>query len=86
MSRWVLRRESARTVILDLSQATDASTAAFARLVLLRRQLLRRGRDVVVSGLRDRALWVYVISRLDQVLPQYLEPAQQPPAPLPAAA
>jgi len=70
IAKWVLRRETAKTVVIDLSQASDASTAAFARLVLLRRHLLRRGRDVMVCGLRDRAQWVYVISRLTTVLPQ----------------
>lgn len=74
MSKWILRRESAQTVVVDLSAATDASTAAFARLVVLRRHLLRRGRDLTVSGLRDRALWLYAISRLDLVLPQEPEP------------
>ena len=44
------------------------------------RETLRQGRDLQVSGLRDRAMWVYVISRLNQVLPQHEE------APLAAAA
>lgn len=70
ISRWALRRETAHTVVVDLSHATDATTAAFATLVVLRRQLLRDGRDLRVSGLRDRAHYVYAISRLTHVLPQ----------------
>ncbi|HEX8914141.1 MAG TPA: hypothetical protein VF796_17465 [Humisphaera sp.] len=70
ISKWVLNRDQARTVTVDLSHANDATTAAFATLVLLRRALLRDGRDLRVSGLRDRAQFVYSISRLDQVLPR----------------
>lgn len=67
--RWALRGETARTVVIDLSHATDATTAAFATLVLLRRQLLRDGRDLRVSGLRERAHHVFNLSRLHAVLP-----------------
>jgi anti-anti-sigma regulatory factor len=70
ISKWVLRRESARNVIIDLSSATDATTAAFATLVVLRRQLLRVGRDMRLAGLRERAQFVYDIARLSDVLPQ----------------
>lgn len=70
ISKWVLRRETARTVVIDLSHATDATTAAFATLVVLRRRLLRDGRDLRVAGLRERAQYVYSISRLGGVLPQ----------------
>ena len=73
ISRWALGRESAGTVVVDLSHATDATTAAFATLVVLRRQLLREGRDLRVSGLRERAQYVYAISRLTNVLPQECE-------------
>ena len=70
ISKWVLRRETARTVVIDLSRVTDTTTAAFATLVVLRRKLLRRGRDLRVSGLHERARFIYAISRLDGVLPQ----------------
>src|SRR5256885_7416062 len=45
----VLGHLGATTIVIDLSVADDATTSAFARLVLLRRELLRKGRD-----LRDR--------------------------------
>ncbi len=81
ISKWALGRDRSRTVVIDLSHADDASTAAFATLVVLRRRLLSKGRDLRVAGLRDRAQWVYTISRLNDVLPQ-----QTPPAEIPLAA
>lgn len=66
---YVLRGGSARTVTIDLSSADDATTSAFARLVLLRRELLRRGGDLRLCGLRCRAARLYQVSRLDHVLP-----------------
>jgi hypothetical protein len=59
----------ARTVIVDLKNAADATTSAFARLVLLRRLLLRTGRDLRLTNLRDRAASLYHINRLAGVLP-----------------
>lgn len=70
ISRWALGREAPHTVVVDLSHVTDATTAAFATLVVLRRRLLRDGRDLRLSGLRERAHYVYAISRLTHVLPQ----------------
>lgn len=58
-----------RTVVLDLKETEDACTAAFARLVRLRRDLLKNGRDLRLRGLRDRAASIYQISRLNAVLP-----------------
>jgi hypothetical protein len=59
----------ARTVIIDLKHVVDATTSAFARLVLLRRLLLRTGRDLRLTNLRDRAASLYQINRLGTVLP-----------------
>lgn len=56
ISKWVLGRDRSRSVVVvDLSQADDATTAAFATLVVLRRRLLKHGRDLRVVGLRDGA-------------------------------
>jgi hypothetical protein len=60
----------ARTVTIDLARAADATTAAFARLVLLRRALLRSGRDLRLVGLHGRAAGVYEVNRLGRVLPR----------------
>jgi hypothetical protein len=62
--------ESSPLVILDLHRAANATTAAFARLILLRRTLLRSGRDLRLSGLRGEVIGLYEINRLHAVLPQ----------------
>lgn len=70
LADWALGcAERARTVVIDLHRALDAETAAFARLVLLRRALLRRGRDLKLTGLRDRTAMLYEVNRLESVLP-----------------
>jgi anti-anti-sigma regulatory factor len=61
--------QSGKRVVIDLQSAEDATTSAFAQLVLLRRSLLRIGRDLCLTGLRDRTAGVYAVNRLDKVLP-----------------
>lgn len=56
-------------IVIDMSQVDEATTSAFARLVLFRRQLLQQGRDLRLRGLRDRTEVLYYLSRLDSVLP-----------------
>jgi anti-anti-sigma regulatory factor len=65
----ILGHAPVRTIVLDLTSAKDATTAAFARLVLLRKQLLKRGRDLRLRGLQERAARVWRINRLGRVLP-----------------
>jgi anti-anti-sigma factor len=65
-----LNSAPSKTVILDLSGVEEMTTSAFARLILLRRQLRRQGRDVVIKGLRGRAARLYEINRLDRILPR----------------
>jgi len=69
-----------QTVVLDLSACVDATTAAFARIVLLRRHLLHTGRDLSLAGLHGRPARLFEVHRLDSVLPQLSE------MPMPAAA
>ena len=64
-----IRTSHAQTVVVDLREIEDATTAAFAKLVLLRRELLRDGRDLRLRGLRSRAASIWRISRLSTVLP-----------------
>jgi len=59
----------AQQVVIDLSGAEDATTSAFAKLVLLRRLLLRCGRDLCLTNLRDRAAGLFEVNRLGDVLP-----------------
>ena len=63
-------RGSARAVVLDVSACRAATTAAFARLVLLRRDLLKSGRDLRLAGLRGRPARLFEVHRLETVLPQ----------------
>jgi MFS superfamily sulfate permease-like transporter len=65
----VLRDRRIRTIVIDFKNAVDATTSAFARLVLLRRLLLRTGRDLRLANLHDRAASLYHINRLAGVLP-----------------
>ena len=58
------------SILLDLERATETTTAALARLVLLRRNLLRAGRDLRIAGLSGRAKCLYEICRLSRILPQ----------------
>ena len=57
-------------VLLDLDAVTDATTAALARLIVLRRNLLRTGRDLHIRGLHGRARGIYEVHRLGPLLPR----------------
>ena len=59
----------ARQVVIDLDRVDEATTSAFAQLVLLRRTLLALGRDLCLTNLRDRAAGLFEVNRLDTVLP-----------------
>ena len=54
---------------LDLTEAIETTTAALARLVILRQKLMQRQADLRLVGLHGQALAVYTVSRLDNVLP-----------------
>lgn len=69
VSETVLHGRPSQTVVLDLQQAEEATTAAFARLVRLRRDLLHKGRDLRLRGLKARTAQLWRISRLADVLP-----------------
>lgn len=72
-------RSAAQTVVLDVSRCADASTSAFARLILLRRELLQAGRDVWLAGLCGRAESLFEVHRLESVLPRLGDlPASKP--------
>lgn len=60
----------ARRVVIDMGRATEASTSAFARLVLLRRVLLKSGRDLRLINLREQPAGLYEVIRLNAVLPR----------------
>ena len=65
---WRLAR--AKMVLIDLRGTTRATTAALARLILLRRRLLKCGRDLRIMGLGGRADALYHITRMENLLPR----------------
>lgn len=75
-----------RTVVIDLSDCREASTSAFARIVLLRRELLEAGRDVCLAGLHGQPARLFEVHRLDGILPQLAELSKPAESPKPAAA
>lgn len=61
--------EAARRIVIDFTRVEEATTSAFAQLILLRRSLLRSGRDLCLTGLRDRTAGLFEVNRLGAVLP-----------------
>ena len=61
------------TLVLDMSSVSEAETAALAALVLLRRDLLNKGGDLMLRGIRDRFACLYRLSRMTELLPQTTE-------------
>jgi hypothetical protein len=59
----------AQQIVIDLGRAEDATTSAFAQMVLLRRWLLRSGRDLRLINLHSRAAGLFEVNRLQGVLP-----------------
>jgi hypothetical protein len=76
VARWALRPGRSARVVIDFRHAPDATTAAFAALVLLRRKLLAQGRDLRLEGLGGRAHQVYCFNRLESVLPRLEEASE----------
>ena len=60
---------SAKRIVIDMVRAHEATTSAFARLVLLRKSLLKVGRDLRLTNLHDQTASLYEIIRLREVLP-----------------
>jgi ABC-type transporter Mla MlaB component len=67
---WALNCSDAQVVVIDLSRIVDTTTAALAAIILLRRTLMGRGRDLHLAGLSGRPLQLYQVNRLDAVLPR----------------
>jgi hypothetical protein len=67
--RDALRCPGVRTIVIDFARAGEATTSAFARLVLLRRALRQAGGDLQLIGLRGKAALLFEVNRLAGVLP-----------------
>jgi anti-anti-sigma regulatory factor len=59
----------ARTVIIDMTRVTEATTPGLARLVLVRRTLLQAKRDVRLAGLNGQPARLLEVHRLQEILP-----------------
>jgi len=57
------------TVLIDLGGITETTTAALARLVALRRQLRKTGRELRIICPHGRAKHLYDVWRLGELLP-----------------
>jgi len=60
---------TSETVLLDLGQTTETTTAAFARLIVLRRKLRMAGCDLRLLHLHGSARQVYEVNRMGDLLP-----------------
>jgi anti-anti-sigma regulatory factor len=69
VSRLAIAKGNAKRVVIDMAMAHIATTSAFARLVLLRRSLLKTGRDLRLVHLHDQVASLYEMFRLAEVLP-----------------
>jgi len=66
----IARGGEPRMVVVDLERTSQTTTAALARLIVLRRNLMETGRDLRVLGLRGRASGLYEINRMGNLLPR----------------
>ena len=57
-------------VRVELERVVETTTAALARLIALRHELLRTGRDLRITGLRGRAEHLYHINNMASLLPR----------------
>ena len=83
LSRKALHGAGNRRIALGMGRVRDTSVAALARLVVLRRDLLRTGRDLRLLGLGGRAEAVYMVHHLERFLPRQTAPSRDnstPPA------
>ncbi len=70
VAKHVSAGSATETVFLDLSRTIQITTAALARLILLRLRLLEMGRELFLVGLHGQAESLYEINRLTRLLPR----------------
>ena len=70
MARLIAGSGSPGVVHIHLEGTVRTSTAALARLIVLRRTLLQTGQDLCIIGLSGKAEDLYEISRLRKILPR----------------
>lgn len=57
-------------VFVDMAAAAEATTAGLARLVVLRRRLRARGRDLRLLRLHGQAAYLHELYRMSGLLPR----------------
>lgn len=60
----------ARMILLNLRETTETTTAALAKLILLRSRLIRSGCDLRIVGLTGKADALYRVERMERILPR----------------
>lgn len=73
ITRQVFAGKPRTIVLLDLDGTPELTTAALAKLILLRCALLKAGRDLRLTGLHGRAEMLYELYRLTRLLPRDFE-------------
>ena len=66
----IAHETKANCIVINLDRTNWTTTAALARLVLLRRKLLFQGRDLRIVGLHNRANGLYEVTRMTNLLPR----------------
>ena len=69
VARYILTSRLSTRIVIDLTRTHDATTAGFAKLVLLRKQLNQRGCDLVLCGLSGKVAAKHHVCKLENVLP-----------------
>lgn len=69
LARQAVAAKEGWTVVIDLGGITETTTAALARLVALRRQLRKTGRELRIVCPHGRAKHLYDVWRLGELLP-----------------
>jgi ABC-type transporter Mla MlaB component len=75
IARRALGLSQTPVVCVNLEQTVDTSTGALARLVLLRSDLLKGGRDLRLVGLGGRARALYEIHHMETLVPSDAAPS-----------
>lgn len=64
-----LQKPARGTIVVDLRNAAEATTPGLAQLVLLRKALLSKGKDLCLANMHDRVASLYGVNRLEGILP-----------------
>ena len=70
IARQVAGSDARGVVLIDLENISETTTAALARLILLRCRLIRSGRDLRLIGLTGQAERLYRLCRIVPLLPK----------------